>query len=213
MTDHYYTREPTSAHKPGELKYTYRGAEAVFQTDSGVFSRTEIDKGTMALLNALPETLTGEVPDIGCGYGAIGVSVGKHWSDVRVTMSDVNLRACGLAEANARRNGVRARVVESDGYAALDGAGFDHILQNPPIRAGKATIYAMFRDAAAHMQPGGSLWLVIRKQQGAASALKYLQTLYHDAAVVDKDAGFWVLRCARPIDANDTTEGTTKDDL
>lgn len=160
------------------------------------------------LLAALPESVSGPVLDMGCGYGTIGVAVGARWPGLAVTMADVNRRACDLARENARRNGVRAEVLESDGYMALTGRRFATILQNPPIRAGKAVIYRMFADGAASLLPGGRLWLVIRKQQGAPSAMNYLATLFDEVAVVEKKSGYWVLRCAAP---HQDTEEDTKD--
>ena len=181
--DHYYTSAPASAHKPAKVTVTYRGHTLVFDTDSGVFSRTELDRGTEVLLDALPEELFGRVLDMGCGWGVMGVAVAKHWPGTQITMADINQRACSLAEENARKNGVS-----------------DLILQNPPIRAGKAVIYQMFADAAKCLAPDGELWLVIRKQQGAPSAITYLRTLYRDVEAVEKKSGFWVLRCRDVIE-------------
>lgn len=199
MADHYYTPQPESKHKPGQVSYTYRGEALRFETDSGVFSRTEIDKGTDILLCALPESVAGDVLDMGCGYGVIGVTVGKHWKDTRITMADVNERACGLSRQNAQSNRVAAQVVVSDGYEKVLDQQYDLILQNPPIRAGKAVIYKMFADAARCLKEGGQLWLVIRKQQGAPSALTYLRTLYQQAEVVEKEAGYWIICCQEPV--------------
>ena len=39
------------------------------------------------------------------------------------------------------------------------------------------------------------LVLVIRKQQGAPSALKFLRELYKKAEVIARDGGYWVIRC------------------
>lgn len=197
--DHYYTAEPASAHHPGEVRFCYGGRELVFATDSGVFSRRELDRGTEVLLAALPEAIDGPVLDMGCGYGAIGVAVGARWPELSVIMADVNRRACDLARENARRNGVDAEVLESDGYAALAGRRFATILQNPPIRAGKAVMYRLFAQAAAHLKPGGQLWLVMRKQQGAASAMAYLATLFGAVDCTAKKGGYWVLRCQTPL--------------
>lgn len=197
--DHYYTATPHSEHKPAVVHCTYRGHDLTFDTDSGVFSRTELDRGTEVLLNALPDTLSGQVLDMGCGYGVIGVAVGKHWPACQVTMADINERACGLSRENARKNGVEALVLESDGYERVKEQHFDLILQNPPIRAGKAVIYRMFADAAACLEPAGELWLVIRKQQGAPSAMTYLKTLFETVEAVEKKSGFWVLRCAQAL--------------
>ena len=193
--DHYYTAEPSSDHRPGEVRFSYGGRDLVFATDSGVFSRRELDRGTEVLLHALPEAIGGPVLDMGCGYGAIGVAVGARWPELSVIMADVNRRACDLARENARRNGVDAEVLESDGYAALAGRRFATILQNPPIRAGKAVIYRMFADGAKSLLPGGRLFLVIRKQQGAPSAQKYLSTLFGQVELLARDAGYWILCC------------------
>lgn len=202
--DHYYTSEPTSAHKAGEVRCTYRGHDLVFGTDSGVFSRTELDRGTEVLLEALPEPMRGSVLDMGCGYGVIGVAVGRRYPDTRITMADVNRRACGLSIENAKRNGVEATVLESDGYEKVMGQTYDLILQNPPIRAGKTVIYRMFADASHCLKKDGQLWLVIRKQQGAPSAITYLRTLFAEVETVEKKSGFWVIRCQKPME--DTEE-------
>ena len=83
--------------------------------------------------------------------------------------------------------------MQGDGFASVTGA-FDAILTNPPIRAGKAVIYGLFADARAHLKPGGALYIVIRKQQGAPSALKYLREIYAEAEVIDRSGGFHVIR-------------------
>ncbi len=198
--DHYYTSAPTSAHKPGEVRFDYRGHVLAFETDSGVFSRTELDRGTEVLIETLPEKITGQVLDMGCGYGVIGVAVGKHWPDTAITMADVNQRACALSVENAKANGVTARVIESDGYANVMDRSYDLILQNPPIRAGKAVIYQMFADAAKCLAPDGQLWLVIRKQQGAPSAITYLKTLFEQVETVEKKSGFWIIVCQKALE-------------
>ena len=54
----------------------------------------------------------------------------------------------------------------------------------------------MFADAAKSLKPGGALYLVIRKQQGAESCMKYLQTLFDSVEKLDKSGGFWVLKAS-----------------
>ncbi len=198
--DHYYTSAPTSAHKPGEVTCEYRGHQLRFETDSGVFSRTELDRGTEVLLDALPEEVAGSVLDMGCGWGIIGVAIGKHWPATVITMADINQRACDLSRKNAQANGVKAQVIESDGYEKILGNTYDLILQNPPIRAGKAVIYQMFADAANCLKENGELWLVIRKQQGAPSAITYLKTLFEEVETPEKKSGFWIIRCLNPLE-------------
>jgi 16S rRNA (guanine1207-N2)-methyltransferase len=104
-----------------------------FETDAGVFSREGVDKGTALLLNALPD-LSGNVLDLGCGCGAVGISAASANPGAYVTMADINERAVELSQKNVRRNSVAARVLESDGFSSLCGEMFSYILTNPPIR-------------------------------------------------------------------------------
>ena len=97
MNDHYYTRTPQSASRPAECTFTYRGNDLVFQTDAGVFSRGEVDTGTRLLLESLPEHMDGEILDLGCGWGVIGISIAGKWPKTKVTMADVNTRALELS--------------------------------------------------------------------------------------------------------------------
>lgn len=195
MAEHYFTKTPESAHKPLRLQAEYRGHVLSFQTDSGVFSRTEVDKGSRALLAALPERIAGDVLDMGCGYGALGVCLKKNNPDCRLTMADINERAVALAAENAAKNGLDAEVLQSDGFGALAGRKFDWIVTNPPIRAGKQVVYQLFADAAAALNAQGKFMLVIRKQQGAPSAVTALQALFQSVNVLEKKGGYWVLCC------------------
>ena len=194
MTEHYYTENPQSAHDEWQVEFTALGNSLRFTTDAGVFSRDGLDKGTALLLNALPP-LSGRVLDLGCGWGAVGVALGAKNPGLDIVMTDINARAVDLARRNLAANGVRAAVVQGDGFAAVEGK-FDAIVTNPPIRAGKAVIYGLFDTARDFLNPGGSLYIVIRKQQGAPSALRHLQEQYKTAEVVDRGGGFWVIRAS-----------------
>ncbi len=208
-SEQYYTPDPTCASRPAACHFAWRGQVLRFTTDAGVFSRGELDKGTKLLLDSLPE-LHGRVLDLGCGWGAIGVAVGKKYPDTDVTMADVNHRALALAKDNAEQNGVALRCMESDGMAALMGEKFDTVITNPPIRAGKQVIYQMFADIASCLAPEGSLYLVIRKQQGAESCMKYLKTLYAQVEKLSRSEGFWVLKASEPLEReNEQKEGNT----
>ena len=186
MNDHYYTREPKSESRPADCEYVYRGEKLTFRTDAGVFSRGEVDTGTRL-----------QILDLGCGWGVIGISIARKWPETRVTMADVNLRALELSRENARKNRAEVSCVESDGMAELKDRTFDAVVTNPPIRAGKQVIYRMFADAAECLKPGGALYLVIRKQQGAESCVKYLQTIYAGVEKLDRSGGFWVLKAMK----------------
>ena len=199
MNDQYYTQDPSSESRPVPCAFVYRGRSLRFMTDAGVFSRGELDQGSRLLIDELPE-LTGDVLDLGCGWGPIGISIAKANPGCSVTMADVNRRALGLCVENCKTNGVTAQCIESDGMAAVMDRTFDAVVTNPPIRAGKQVIYKMFADAATRLKEGGALYLVIRKQQGAESCVKYLKTLFAQVEKLDKSGGFWVLKASEPLE-------------
>ena len=192
MSEHYYTQNPTSLSNEREFKLSFMDAEYRFIYDNGVFSKGELDEGTALMLEAIDE-VHGEVLDLGCGWGAVGTILGKRFEDARITMSDINERALDLSRKNLAMNGVKnARVVFSDGFDNIEST-FDFIITNPPIRAGKQVIYSMFDEAIKRLNTNGKLILVIRKQQGALSALKHLE--YANARIISKHKGFMVI-CA-----------------
>ena len=192
MPDHYYTENPNSAHDERRIALRALGNDLTFVTDAGVFSRDGLDRGTEVLLEALPP-LEGRVLDLGCGWGAVGVALGKRYPALDIVMTDINSRAVELARRNLAENGVTAAVLQGDGFDAVEGR-FDAIVTNPPIRAGKAVVYGLFARARDYLEPDGALYVVIRKQQGAPSALKYLKEIYSRAETVDRASGFHVLR-------------------
>ena len=196
MPDHYYTSAPTSAHEERRFTLEFAGKTLCFETDAGVFSKQHVDPGSLLLCKSLPDGLCGDVLDMGCGWGAMTVLTLAAHPDVRMTMADVNERALALAVKNIQENGMTAKALVSDGFSAIEGQ-FDAVITNPPIRAGKAVIYAMFEGARDHLKSGGALYLVIRKQQGAPSALKHLQTLYDSAQVIERDGGYWIIECRK----------------
>lgn len=201
MAEYYYTNNPTSEHEERHFTSVFMGRTLAFETDAGVFSKQHIDPGSEILCKSLPE-LHGRVLDMGCGWGAMTVMALARFPALDVTMADVNERALDLAVRNVQRNGMQAKAVLSDGFERVEGE-FDAVMTNPPIRAGKAVIYRMFEDAKAHLAEGGRLFLVIRKQQGAPSALKYLKTRFERAETIAREAGYHVIRCDRyhPIDS------------
>ncbi len=194
MPEHYFTASPESAHEERSFRAVFAGRVLAFDTDAGVFSKQHVDPGSELLCRSLPDDLTGDVLDMGCGWGAMTVMTLAAHPHVKMTMADVNERALDLAVRNVAKNKMSAKAVLSDGFTNIDGE-FDAVITNPPIRAGKAVIYGMFEDAKKHLKPGGRLILVIRKQQGAPSALKFLKELYASAEVIEREGGYWIIEC------------------
>ena len=197
MAEYYYTNNPTSEHEERHFTSVFMGRTLAFETDAGVFSKQHIDPGSEILCKSLPE-LHGRVLDMGCGWGAMTVMTLARFPALDVTMADVNERALDLAVRNVQKNGMQAKAVLSDGFERVEGE-FDAVMTNPPIRAGKAVIYRMFEDAKAHLAEGGRLFLVIRKQQGAASAREKIAQVFGSCEIISREKGYLVL-LAKKVD-------------
>jgi len=169
-----------------------------FRTDSAVFSRRDVDAGTRLLIDSVQIGPRESVLDLGCGYGPIGLALAGTVEGARVVMTDVNRRAVGLARKNAEANAVRADVREGTLYEPVAGLVFDHVVSNPPIRAGKSVVHAIVEGAPTHLLDGGSLWLVARTRQGAPSLERKMEEVFGNTEVVARGGGFRVLRSARP---------------
>ena len=200
FTAHYFTDNHNLSENRKDHSFRFSGNLLTFTTDNGVFSKTEIDEGTQILLEAaVQEELHGSVLDLGCGYGVVGIALKSVYPDLQLTAVDINPRAVELTQLNCQKNHVEADVFVSDGFAGI-ASSFDHVLTNPPIRAGKKVIYKMFEDAFDHLNDGGDIYAVIRRKQGAESALKKFEEIFGSCEVVARKKGYWVMRSFKLTD-------------
>lgn len=191
MTEHYYSKKPSTASDRREIQVNLRGTAFRFVTDSGVFSKQDLDFGSRLLIETMDIAETDEVLDVGCGYGPIGLAAASLATRGKVTMVDINERAVELSRENAKRNGIAGvDVIQSDLFERLGDRTFTKILTNPPIRAGKQVVHRIFERAWHHLVKGGQLWVVIQKKQGAPSALAKLESLFETVREADKDKGY-----------------------
>lgn len=202
MNDHYYSSKPKSASNRQSFTASLRGFTFRLTSDSGVFSRDGVDYGSRVLIDWMEIMQDDKVLDVGCGYGPMGLTAARLAPQGHVTMIDINERAVELAELNAKDNGIpNVAFQTSDLFEAVKGRTFDVILSNPPIRAGKAVVHKLLADAYDHLNPGGSLWIVIQNKQGAPSARTKLEEVFGEDNVVEvgKDKGFRVYKSTRKV--------------
>ncbi|MEK5059421.1 16S rRNA methyltransferase [Paenibacillus sp. FSL H7-0326] len=199
MSDHYYSNKPEAAHDRQTLETELRGYKLKLTSDAGVFSKNGVDYGSRGLIGAMDLQGAKSVLDVGCGYGPIGIVAAKLLPDAVVTMIDINERAVELARHNAIQNQVSANTVikQSDRLEAVREDRFDVILTNPPIRAGKDVVHAIFEEAYEQLNEGGTLWIVIQKKQGAPSAKAKLESMFSVVEEVTKDKGYRIFRAKK----------------
>ncbi len=164
----------------------------MFISDDGVFSKSTLDFGSRVLLETIIDfDLKGKLLDLGCGLGYMGVLLKKYHPDLDVTMLDINATAVELAKENSKLYRQENTVIESDGITDELGK-FNVIVCNPPIRTGKQNIYKMLQQALNHLEDDGCLYIVMKRQQGAESAIKHFKELYK-VEVINKENGYWVI--------------------
>lgn len=192
---HYFTNEKNLKSEIEKVIAEINGIPFYFYTDNGVFSKGELDFGTELLLKKFkydnPNNKT--LLDIGCGCGPIGIYA-SHLG-FAVDMSDVNKRAIHLSKMSLKEQSLNANVFESDAYKNITNK-YDYIVSNPPIRVGKEKLYEIVMNAKEHLKDGGSLWIVVRKQQGAESMLRDMKNAYKTVEVIAKKKGFFIIKAS-----------------
>lgn len=192
---HYFTNEENLKSEIEKVIAEINGIPFYFYTDNGVFSKGELDFGTELLLKNFkyddPNNKT--LLDIGCGCGPIGIYA-SHLG-FTVDMSDVNKRAIHLSKMSLKEQGLNANVFESDAYKNITNK-YDYIVSNPPIRVGKEKLYEIVMNAKEHLKDDGSLWIVVRKQQGAESMLRDMKNAYKIVEVIAKKKGFFIIKAS-----------------
>ncbi len=190
---HYFENNPPETIKEYTVTYTLQGRSFSLITSSWIFAKKDLDVGSRLLINVLlQDTLTGTCLDLGCGYGPVGLTLASLNPNLTLTLADVNERAVIDARHNAQRLGLtNLQILTSDGFQELT-QNFDVIAFNPPIRAGKKTIYRLYQEAKQHLNPNGNFYIVIRKDKGAESHETYLLTLFSKVLRRDRDKGYLV---------------------
>lgn len=194
----YFENDESLKSSPKWIEYDIFSQHFELKTDLGVFSKNNIDEGTYAFLKVLiPLQLKGRILDVGCGYGALGLTLASFNPENNYVLVDINERAVSLTRGNInylKLNNVTC--LQSDIYQNVKGQ-FDSIVINPPIRAGKKIIYQMFKGAYDYLLDGGSLFIVIRKNHGAFSARDYITSVFGNCTLLKRDKGYYIYQATK----------------
>ena len=172
--DHYFTAEPAAADERRRLRVRLAGRDVEVETAAGTFSADRLDLGTSVLLREVPEPPeTGDLLDLGCGWGPLTLTMALLAPSATVWAVDVNTRALDLVRRNAASLGLEhVRAVRPD--EVPQGVRFAAIWSNPPIRIGKGPLHELLARWLGLLAPGGEAHLVVQRNLGADSLHRWL---------------------------------------
>ncbi len=166
-----------------------KGIDLVFYTSEHVFSPRSIDKGTLAMLSAVEFQETDKVLDLGCGYGAVGITAAKLIGPEKVVMTDIDENAVKLAKINAEQNGVGGiKILQCDGFNNLNEKDFTMILSNPPYHTDFSVARKFIEKGFNRLCIGGKMVMVTKRKDWYKNKLT---AIFGGTGVWEKD-GYYV---------------------
>ena len=169
-----------------------------FKSCSDIFSKDTFDYGSTLLLKTVIDKvkLDGNVLDVGCGYGIIGIMLKLYFPNINVTCLDINTTAVQLTQENAKRQNVNITALESNLYDNISNK-YAHIVTNPPIKAGKENLFNVVTKGYDVLENNGTITLVIKKKHGMESLKNHIQSIFGNVEVLKKDKGYYILHATK----------------
>ena len=122
-----------------------------------------------------------DVLDLCCGSGAVGISLAKICSNVKVTATDISAEAVEMAKANAEDLRVKVRFLTGDMFEPVKGRKFDMIVSNPPYI--RTNMISILQEEVKDHEPLNAL-------DGGRDGLDFYRTIVEKAADFLKPEGF-----------------------
>ncbi|MDF1515709.1 MAG: methyltransferase [Anaerolineae bacterium] len=148
-----------------QVDFWYKDVAMKFRVSQSLFSSHQIDTGTQRLLKSLidlPVQPGAKILDLGCGYGPIGLSLAKRFTNSQVHMVDRDALAVHFTQQNATLNGLDNCVIYGSlDYEDIHERAFDFIVSNIPGKAGDDVIAALLLDARYYLKPDGMVAVVV----------------------------------------------------
>ena len=194
----YFDNDNNIRHNKRIIEFYFNDKNYNLYSDNGVFSKDKFDYGTRLLLDSIDiSKLSGNVLDLGCGIGVVGIILGTNNKNINIDMIDINERAISLVRDNLTLNKVKANVFSSDVYSNVN-KKYDYIITNPPIRAGKEVVRKFLLGGYDYLNDNGILYFVMRKDHGVKSMIKELESKYN-VTIVNKDKGFYIVSLTKHL--------------
>ena len=184
-----------SSNNPYPVKYTLENTQDVISNHANIFSRDQLDIGTRFFLQHLPaKNVTGNVIDLGCGNGIVGVTIKKQHPEADVHFADESYMAIASAKENYQSI---CGAIQADHFHTGDCLSdflpdtANLILCNPPFHQHNTVsdhiAMRMLNQSHDVLRDGGELWVIGNRH------LKYhhnLKKIFSNCSIVASNAKF-----------------------
>lgn len=194
--------KPELADAPETLSWKLEGTEWTIHNHANVFSRTGLDIGARFFLEHLPSDLEGEIVDLGCGNGVIGLTLLEKNPLAQVVFVDESPMAVASSRLNVETNLPgdidRCEFMINNGLSGVEPFRFNAVLCNPPFHQQHALTdqiaWEMFHHARRCLKINGELYIVANRH---LDYFRKLKKIFGNCTTVATNSKFVVLKAVK----------------
>ena len=187
---------------PDTLSWQLDGTAWTIHNHANVFSRTGLDIGARFFLEHLPKDLEGEIVDLGCGNGVIGLTLLESNPQAQVVFVDESPMAVASSQLNVETNMPdeidRCEFMINNGLSGIEPFRFNAVLCNPPFHQQHAVTdqiaWEMFHHARRCLKINGELYIVANRH---LDYFRKLKKIFGNCETVASNTKFVVLKAVK----------------
>jgi 23S rRNA (guanine1835-N2)-methyltransferase len=193
---------PVLADAPQTLSWKLDGTDWTIHNHANVFSRTGLDIGARFFMQHLPDNLEGEIVDLGCGNGVIGLTLLEKNPQASVVFVDESPMAVASSRLNVETNLPealdRCEFMINNALSGVEPFRFDAVLCNPPFHQQHALTdniaWEMFHHARRCLKINGELRIVANRHLDYFHKLK---KIFGNCETIATNQKFVVLKAVK----------------
>ncbi|ENK1764539.1 23S rRNA (guanine(1835)-N(2))-methyltransferase RlmG [Salmonella enterica] len=193
---------PQLADAPQTLNWKLEDTGWTIHNHANVFSRTGLDIGARFFMQHLPENLDGEIVDLGCGNGVIGLSLLAKNPQANVVFVDESPMAVDSSRLNVETNlpeaFERCEFMINNALSGVEPFRFNAVFCNPPFHQKHALTdniaWEMFHHARRCLKINGELYIVANRHLDYFHKLK---KIFGNCATIATNNKFVILKAVK----------------
>ncbi|MCH9975327.1 23S rRNA (guanine(1835)-N(2))-methyltransferase RlmG [Salmonella enterica] len=193
---------PQLADAPQTLSWKLEDTGWTIHNHANVFSRTGLDIGARFFMQHLPENLDGEIVDLGCGNGVIGLSLLAKNPQANVVFVDESPMAVDSSRLNVETNlpeaFERCEFMINNALSGVEPFRFNAVFCNPPFHQKHALTdniaWEMFHHARRCLKINGELYIVANRHLDYFHKLK---KIFGNCATIATNNIFVILKAVK----------------